>query len=101
MVTWANTTWIALSDGDDKGQQQAGEVRRETIIRVSHPDEEVSAQQIVDKLQAGNDETVVPWRAKVGLPLNYWDAGENTWYQADPPLADYAPPHVDAEMCLN
>lgn len=101
MVTWANTTWIALSDGDDKGQQQAGEVRRETIIRVAHPDEEVTAQEIVDKLQAGDDGSEAPWRARVGLPLNYWSAPGLRWKHADPPMADYQPTETDSEMALN
>lgn len=102
MVTWANTTWTALSDGDDKGQQQGGEVRRETLIRVSHPDEEVTAQQIVDKLQAGNDPTDVQWRARVGMPLNYYVSGHGAgWFHADPPMADYQPTATDSEMALN
>ena len=105
MVTWANTTWTALSDGDDKGQQQGGEVRRETIIRVSHPDEEVTAQEIVDKLQAGDDPTEAPWRARVGMPLNYavttGHPGSHGWFHADPPMADYQPTDDDTEMALN
>lgn len=100
MVTWANTTWTALSDGDDKAQQQGGEVRRETLIRVSHPDEEVTAQQIVDKLQAGDAPTEAPFRARVGLPLNFWP-GHHGWYHSDPPMADYQPTQTDSEMALN
>ena len=103
MVTWANTTWTALSDGDDKGQQQGGEVRRETLIRVAHPDEEVTAQEIVDKLQAGDAPTEAPWRARVGMPLNYAVTGGHGagWFHADPPMADYQPTATDSEMALN
>ena len=105
MPTWSETTWTALSDGDDRGQQQGGEVRREHLIRVSHPAQEISAEQIVNKLQAGDDKDECPWRAKVGLPFNYWydvgHPGGHQWKQVDPPMADYQPTDDDDEVCLN
>lgn len=104
MPTWGNVSWDVLSDGDGQAQAQAGVVQRETVIRVSHPGEEISAQEITDALQNGGEPDNCPHRARVGLPLNHYvpgSHGSGAWMQSDPPMADYVPTDTASAMCLN
>ena len=104
MPTWGNVSWDVLSDGDGQAQAQAGVVQRETVIRVSHAGEEISAQEITDALQNGGEPDNCPHRARVGLPLNHYvpgSHGSGAWMQSDPPMADYVPTDTASAMCLN